>query len=342
MIRGAAAAGLLPEQPLLARLDASVEAASAAFLGALDDSENPTAQVYLQKAAQAADEAWQQRVQGHNGPTITNPTIPHVEQTGFTSQHDDDAEPTLAPPRRGRLSAPQLQAQLSRLSDRTRLRRSKRTLLAKGARQQVMRPEDVCHTHVSQKWLYHLDVCKQCPNTGRYHQRAEKIGQSEPHRHRRMPSVWIILRRSARARRKPAALPKPPRGALCMRSRRLRKTKTRGPRNHHGIQRTHRNTIQTGSYFHYRCCPRTQCGSGRVWHLSIQQQQPEETQRKLPLIATGEKSQTYELKASCIVLWFGQQMVGPTLPNPTLRSRHRIMPQRTANVSKSPPAQMET
>ena len=80
MIRAAAAAGLLPEQPLLTRLDAKVEAASAAFLDAIDDSENPTARQHLHKAAQAADEAWQQAVEGHKGPTITNPTIPELEQ----------------------------------------------------------------------------------------------------------------------------------------------------------------------------------------------------------------------------------------------------------------------
>ena len=68
------------------------------------------------------------------------------------------------------------------------------------------------------------------------------------------------------------------------------------------------------------------------------QQQPEETQRKLLLIVhphtTGEKSQTYELKASCIVHWFGLQMVGHTQPS---LEQNRIVPQRTANVSKSPP-----
>ena len=48
VLRGAAAAGLLPEHPLSARLNALVEPL-AAFLGALDDSENPTAQLYLQK-----------------------------------------------------------------------------------------------------------------------------------------------------------------------------------------------------------------------------------------------------------------------------------------------------
>ena len=62
-------------------------------------------------------------------------------------------------PRKSRLSAPQLQAQLSRLTDRTRHRRLKSTLLSKGAWQQVTRSEDLCHTQVSHKWLYHLDAC---------------------------------------------------------------------------------------------------------------------------------------------------------------------------------------
>ena len=51
------------------------------------------------------------------------------------------------------------QAQLSRLTDRTRLRRLKETLLSKGAWQQVTRVEDLCHAQVSHKCLYHLDVC---------------------------------------------------------------------------------------------------------------------------------------------------------------------------------------
>ena len=53
--------------------------------------------------------------------------------------------------RKSRLSAPQLQAQLSRLSDRTRLRRLKDTLRSKGAWQHVVRIEDLCHTHGSHK-----------------------------------------------------------------------------------------------------------------------------------------------------------------------------------------------
>ena len=65
-------------------------------------------------------------------------------------------------PRKSRLSAPQIQAQLSRLTDRTRLRRLKDTLLSKGASQQVARIEDLCHAQVSHKWPYHLDACAGC------------------------------------------------------------------------------------------------------------------------------------------------------------------------------------
>ena len=65
---------------------------------------------------------------------------------------------TCQRPWKSRLSAPQLQAQLSRLTGRTRLRRLKSTLFSKGAWQQVTRIGDLCHTHVSHKWLSHLDA----------------------------------------------------------------------------------------------------------------------------------------------------------------------------------------
>ena len=59
--------------------------------------------------------------------------------------------------RKSRLSGPQLQAQLSRLTDRTRLRRLKDTLLSKGAWQQVTRIEGLVSfskspTHGSTTW----------------------------------------------------------------------------------------------------------------------------------------------------------------------------------------------
>ena len=107
--------GLLPEQPLLARLSALIESATAAFLDALDDSEKPI--------CTGQPESWQQTVQGHNGPTVINPTVSDIELSGGASQDDDDgSEPAFAPHRKRRLSTPQFQRN-SRLSDRTQLQR---------------------------------------------------------------------------------------------------------------------------------------------------------------------------------------------------------------------------
>ena len=131
--RQTANSGLLPNQPVEMRMDARIEAATAAYLQALDDSEKATAWLYLQKAAQAADESWQQTVHGHNGPTVTNPTVSEIEQSGSASQDDDDSELDFSPHLKSRLNAPQLQAQLSRLSDTTRMRRLKDALHSKGA-----------------------------------------------------------------------------------------------------------------------------------------------------------------------------------------------------------------
>ena len=158
MIQDAATAGFLPKQPFVALLDAVIEAATVACVEALDGSEKATASLHLQKAAQAASESWQQTVRGHTGPTVSNPTVLEVEQSGASQDDEDDSELTFAPHRKSRLSAPQLQAQLSRLSDRTQLRRPKDTH-SNGAWQHVIRIEDLRQTHVSHKWLHHSDAC---------------------------------------------------------------------------------------------------------------------------------------------------------------------------------------
>ena len=73
----------------------------------LDNSEKPTARLYLQKAAKAADDSRQQTIQGYNGPTIKNPPVPEIEQSGLASQQrwHDDSELTFGPHRKSRLSA---------------------------------------------------------------------------------------------------------------------------------------------------------------------------------------------------------------------------------------------
>ena len=68
-----------------------------------------TAKLYVQKAAQAPDEARQQTVEGHNGPAVTNPTVSETENSSSASQDDDDDDMDYSSaPRKSRLSAPQL------------------------------------------------------------------------------------------------------------------------------------------------------------------------------------------------------------------------------------------
>ena len=127
-IREAVWAGLLPEQILEARLS-EVMAATSTYLSALDSDEQATAKLYVQKAAQAVDEAWQKTIRGLQGPGVTNPTIASLEHPSSASQDEDSEDMDFSAPRKSRLSAPQLQAQLSRLTDRTRHRRLKSSRL---------------------------------------------------------------------------------------------------------------------------------------------------------------------------------------------------------------------
>ena len=90
-------------------------------------------------------------MEGHNAPVVTNPTVSDLEHPSSSSQDDDDEDMDFSSaPRKSRLSAPQLQAQLPRLSDRTRLRRLKNTLFSKGAWQQDEDSRLVPHARLSQ------------------------------------------------------------------------------------------------------------------------------------------------------------------------------------------------
>ena len=134
MIQDAVTAGLLLQQPLETRLTQVIETGTSTRQQTKHGNKQST---------------------GSTGPTLRtqqcrNSNIPVRLLKMMTAKM----------PRKCRLSAPQLQAQLLRLSDSdTRPRRLKNTLFTKGARQQVMRIQDLCHTHVSHQWLYHLDAC---------------------------------------------------------------------------------------------------------------------------------------------------------------------------------------
>ena len=157
MIQDALTAGLVLQQPLEARLDAVIATATSTCLEALDEEDRATAELYVQKAAQAADEARQQTVGGLQGHSVANPTMSDLEHPSSASHDEDSDDMDFSASRKSRLSAPQLQAQLSQL---TRPKRLKNTLFSKGAWQQVTRIEDLCHTRTfPNKWLFHLDAC---------------------------------------------------------------------------------------------------------------------------------------------------------------------------------------
>ena len=100
MIRDAVWAGLLPEQILETRLTADIETATSTNLSALDSHKEATAKLYVQKAAQAADEAWQQTVGGMQGPGVANPTIASLEHPGSASQDEDSEDMDFSAPRK--------------------------------------------------------------------------------------------------------------------------------------------------------------------------------------------------------------------------------------------------
>ena len=109
-----------------------------------------------------------------------------------------------------------------------------------------------------------------------------------------------------------------------MRSLCQRRIKTRGSTDNHGTESSHRNTVQVGCSFHYRCCPETQHGSGRVCGIFQCSGYPRWCSTSCFSIAkphtTGDLR--YELKASSIGDWYGQQKVGRTQWSP---SRHSTL-----------------
>ena len=66
MIQDAVRAGLLLQHPQETRFDAVLATATSTYLDALDDEDRGTALLCVQKAAQAAEEAWQQTIGRHH------------------------------------------------------------------------------------------------------------------------------------------------------------------------------------------------------------------------------------------------------------------------------------
>ena len=56
-------AGLLSRQPLETHFDVVIETAASSYVDALDSEDQAMDKLYVQKAAQAANEAWQQTIE---------------------------------------------------------------------------------------------------------------------------------------------------------------------------------------------------------------------------------------------------------------------------------------
>ena len=83
------------------RLAAVIETATSTYLNALGDEDEATAMLHVQKAAQAADEAWRETVGGLQGPSVATPTTASLEHPGSASQDDMD----FSAPRTSQLAA---------------------------------------------------------------------------------------------------------------------------------------------------------------------------------------------------------------------------------------------
>ena len=149
MIQDAVWAGFLPEHPWKLALPRSSKQPTSRIKAPLMTKIKPRRSCKFRRRLRQAANNW--RIAGTKCRKPDHPSS--------ASQDEDSDDMDFSAPRKSRLGAPQLQAQLSRLTDRTRLRRLKKTLLSKWAWQQVTRIEDPCHTQVPLKWLYHLDAC---------------------------------------------------------------------------------------------------------------------------------------------------------------------------------------
>ena len=155
------------------------------------------------------------------------------------------------------LSGPQLQAQLSRLTDLSRLRRLKDTLLSKGAWQQVIRIEDLCHAQVCHKWPYQLDACAGSVFTPHdYITNVQKrLGNRVLVGGGQCRCCGFFLDPQLEHAETSSNAEAMWEHYACVHAV-VCGMKTGRPWHYHAIQ--------AGRHFHYRCCPRTQRGPGRV------------------------------------------------------------------------------
>ena len=185
----------------------------------------------------------------------------------------------------------------------------------------MTRIEDLCHTQVSHKWLYHSDACAGSVLTSHDYTNAQKdwaVGATQA-------LVNTVCVDHSWALNSSMVKPAPPlKPRLCLRTRRFERTKTCRSRDHHGTQSTPRNTIQApADLFTIPAVP----GRNAALDVCVASSNAAGRGDAAQAAFTVEKSQTYELKASSMVPWFGQQTVDHTEQSPepcsTQQTSHR-------------------
>ena len=162
MAHAAQSAGLLDETRLLTQLEGKLRATKSASLEGLGEVEKRCAEAFLSKASAAAEEQWLYYSFGGGPDSVQAPVAfatfddDELGCVGDVSQSMEDETPDVEATGR-RLSAPQVQRELCRLLDITRLRKLQVQLRAECAWEQLDRLKELRHKEVSHKWLWHLD-----------------------------------------------------------------------------------------------------------------------------------------------------------------------------------------
>jgi len=157
LAKDAAKAGLLPLGALERAFSDRLTEVRQAFLATLDEAEATKALAYLARAAQAAEDQW---LAVNSGKGWSATRAPRAEATyagveEFTVDPGDDA---LDASPDGRVVTPgNLQKELCRLLDCTRLRALEKTLHDQSNWPQLTRLKELRHPGVSHAWLWHLD-----------------------------------------------------------------------------------------------------------------------------------------------------------------------------------------
>ena len=157
LAQDAAKAGLLPLGILEAAFRQRLDHVRKDFFASLDESERPRATRFLTAATKATEDQWLAACMG-KGWAFTKAPRAEASFTGLEELATDPGEEAMEASPEGRQVTPgNLQRELCRLVDCTKLRHLEDTLTAQCNWPQLARLRELRHPDVSHTWLWHLD-----------------------------------------------------------------------------------------------------------------------------------------------------------------------------------------